>query len=194
MHTRTRAITTRQVSAVTVHPSPTRRAPVSQVTAVKIQKQKNRLHISLSFQSLQTLSFQSLKVLVFTVLGPSFLYPYYIPPRQCSSRALNATWQRSKTNIGNSRDEKKSYNCGAYYRYCLSKGSKLRRLRLRYNSKGLEVTEIEVELQAQKARSVEIKVKAYIQQAQSTEIEVKTQRFNRLKVRRSRLTYRFLSR
>ena len=33
------AITTREVSAVTVHPPSKRRAPVSQVTAVKIQKQ-----------------------------------------------------------------------------------------------------------------------------------------------------------
>ena len=34
-------------------------------------------------------SFQSLKVLVLTVLRPSYLYPYYIALRQCSSRALN---------------------------------------------------------------------------------------------------------
>ncbi|OCK96880.1 uncharacterized protein K441DRAFT_656916, partial [Cenococcum geophilum 1.58] len=45
---------------------PIRRAPISQVTAVKTRKFS---------------SFQSLKVLVLTVLGPSYLYPYYIALR-----------------------------------------------------------------------------------------------------------------
>ncbi|OCK86493.1 uncharacterized protein K441DRAFT_672329 [Cenococcum geophilum 1.58] len=38
-------------------------------------------HISSSFQSSRFSSFQSLKVLVLTVLGPSYLYPYYIALR-----------------------------------------------------------------------------------------------------------------